>query len=343
MYNYTLYGWPTLIQAVPCTLRPFFGKRFQLTISNGCLLWGLRVVVPEKYKSQVLSLLHDGHPGMTRMKSLSRLHIWWSSIDADIEETVRQCQHCAENARDPIRVPLHQWEESLRPWQRIHIDLAGPFKGKMWLVLIDVYSKWPEVQAVRQTTTEVIIHHLRKIFAINGLPEIIVSDNGPQFKSEDFKKFCNNRGIQHIFSPPYHPRSNGEVERLVQTFKVGVNKIKAQHNKAVDECVLDFLANYRATPHSSTNQTPSELLNGRRLRTKLDLIHPSQQQLRQESSNRQQRNYSQNTKWRQFQVGDLVWIRNYREGKLWIPGMIKSRQGNVMYHVQQENSNITWR
>ncbi len=129
----------------------------------------------------------------------------------------------------------------------------------------------------------------------------------------------------------------------MQTFKVGVNKIKAQHNKEVDECVLDFLANYRATPHTSTNQTPSELLNGRRLRTKLDLIHPSQQQLRLESSNRQQRNYSQNTKWRQFQVGDLVWIRNYREGKLWIPGMIKSRQGNVMYHVQQENSNITWR
>ena len=141
VYNYTLYGWPTSIEAVPCTLRTFFGKRFQLNISNGCLLWRLRVVVPEKYKSNVLSLLHERHPGMTRMKSPSRLHVWWSSIDADIEETVRQCQPCAENARDLIRVPLHQWEEPLRPWQRIPIDLAGPFKGKMWLVLIDVYSK----------------------------------------------------------------------------------------------------------------------------------------------------------------------------------------------------------
>ncbi len=75
----------------------------------------LELLYLKSIKTQVLSLLHDGHPGMTRMKSLSRLHVWWSSIDADIEKTVRQCRHCAENARDPIRVPLHQWEEPLRP------------------------------------------------------------------------------------------------------------------------------------------------------------------------------------------------------------------------------------
>ena len=74
-------------------------------------------------------MLHDGHPGMTKMKSSARLHVWWPGIDEKIEQFFKTCAACSQNAQDPIKVSLHQWE-------RIHINFAGPFKNKMWLLVI---------------------------------------------------------------------------------------------------------------------------------------------------------------------------------------------------------------
>ena len=77
---------------------------------------------PKKYRQAVLKLLHAGHPGTTRMKFLARLHVWWPDVDKNIEYHTSACTGCATTARDPVRVPLHQWELPLRPWQRVHID-----------------------------------------------------------------------------------------------------------------------------------------------------------------------------------------------------------------------------
>ena len=126
---------------------------------NGCLLLGLRVVIPKKYHSSVLKLLHEGHPGITCMKSLARLHVWWPTINADIEQTVQSCSSCQETARDPVRVPLHQWDIPRNPWQRLHIDNTGPYRGTMWLLLIDAYSKWPEVHTIASTTAQATVQH----------------------------------------------------------------------------------------------------------------------------------------------------------------------------------------
>ena len=274
VYSYTLNGWPALSKALPDKIKPFFNKRFELTVNNKCLLWGLRVVVPEKFHSDVLHLLHNGHPGMTKMKSLARLHVWWPGIDEKIETFVKTCTPCSQNARDPIKVPLHQWEIPAQPWQRIHLDFAGPFKNKMWLLVVDAFSKWPEIHSMESTTAEATIKHLRQIFATHGLPRQIVSDNGPQFVATSFQTFCESRGIQHIRTAPYSPRSNGEAERLVQTFKNAIEKRDPHTNAETQEAVTDFLAMYRSTPQSTTNQTPSEMLNNRRMRTILDLLHP---------------------------------------------------------------------
>ena len=110
VFNYTLHGWPNNASAVPKNILPYFHKRTQLTLRNGCLIWGLRVVIPQKYKQAVLKLLHTGHPGTTRMKSLARLHVWWPDIDKNIECHTSVCTGSATTSRDPVRVPLHQWE-----------------------------------------------------------------------------------------------------------------------------------------------------------------------------------------------------------------------------------------
>ena len=89
VYSYTVRGWPDTAHSIPEKVKPFFSKRLQLSITNGCLLWGLRVVIPPQYQEAVLQLLHEGHPGMSRMKSLAKLHFWWPSIDNNIESFVK--------------------------------------------------------------------------------------------------------------------------------------------------------------------------------------------------------------------------------------------------------------
>ena len=290
----------------------------------------------------MLNLLHAGHPGTTRMKSLARLHVWWPNIDKDIEYHTNACTSCATAARDPMRVPLHQWELPLRPWQRVHIDYAGPFKGKMWLLMIDAFSKWPEIHEMKTTTAEATISMLKQIFAAHGLPERIISDNGPQFIVSQFEKFCRFRGIVHSTIAPYQPRSNGEIKRLVETFKTSIEKANPSTEQQLQDGVINFLARYRAMPHTVTGQTPSELLNGRRIRTRLDLLYPSFDQL-QKAKARQEDNYNAGTKTRQYKMGDPVWARNFRGRERWMAGTIKKKIGNVMYKVVIEDKDMIWR
>ena len=121
------------------------------------------------------------------------------------------------------------------------------------------------------TTSTKVISALRKIFARFGLPEQLVSDNGPQFASEEFRQFCETNGIRHIRGSPYHPSLNGAAERLVQTFK---ESMKNQTVKQPQLCLDNFLLSYRATPQSTTNRSPAEMMLGRPLRTKLSLVKP---------------------------------------------------------------------
>ena len=220
VYSYTMRGWPNTAHSIPEKVKPYFSKRLQLSVTNGCLLWGLRVIVPPQYLEAILRLLHDGHPGMSRMKSLARSCVWWPSIDDDIESFVKACNNCPETANDPTKVPLHQWDIPAKPWQCLYIDFAGPYRGKMRMLVVDAYSKWPEVVMMESTTAETMIKQLQQIFSTHGLPLQIISDNDLQLIAEKFKQFCLSRGIQHMTTAPYHPSSNGEVEQFVQTFKL---------------------------------------------------------------------------------------------------------------------------
>ncbi|KAL5473474.1 hypothetical protein EMCRGX_G027963 [Ephydatia muelleri] len=167
--------------------------------------------------------------------------------------------------------PLHPWEYPRNPWQRLHVDFAGPFCARMWLIVVDARTKWPEVIPMETITTTKTVQALRTIFAHWGLPEQIVSDNGPQFTSEEFKQFCGLNGIRHVLVVPYHPRSNGEAERFVKTFKQAFRSMKGEDLlKRLDQ----FLFSYRNTPHTTTGYSPAQLLLGRRLRSKLDLLVP---------------------------------------------------------------------
>jgi len=129
------------------------------------------------------------------MKNLARGYIWYPGIDKDVELLVKGCVGCQKQQKAPSVVNLHPWEWPSSPWERVHIDFAGPFLGRMFLIMVDAHSKWPEVIEMKSTTAERTIDVLHTVFSRNGLPTQIVSDNGAQFSSELFAKFMKDNGI----------------------------------------------------------------------------------------------------------------------------------------------------
>ena len=138
-------------------------------------------------------------------------------MDTALEVAVLTCAECQENQKSPARAPMHPWEWPDCPWARIHIDYAGPVRGKMILVVVDSHSKWIEAHVVISFTSQATIEKLWLIFSTHGLPEVLVSDNGTCFTSEEFAAFVRANGVKHLTSAPYHPAANGLAERAVQT------------------------------------------------------------------------------------------------------------------------------
>ena len=237
-------------------LSPYQKRRDELSLQDGCILWGSRVVVPPQGRERILQELHEGHPGISRMKSLARSFVWWPNLDADIESTVKHCTPCQTSRKLPPAVTIQPWEWPKRPWSRLHIDYAGPLHGHMFLVVVDAYSKWMEVKMVKQANSKTTISVLRSLFATHGIPELLVSDKGSTFTSQEFQDFVQQNGIRHNTSAPYHPATNGLAERAVQTFK---SFLKKNDKGSVEDRLSVFLFRYRITPQATTGQTPAQL------------------------------------------------------------------------------------
>ena len=105
-------------------------KRDELSIEEGCILWGSRLVVPPSSQKPVLELLHQCHPGITRMKSLAHSYVWWPNMDHALENIIKQCDPCQIIQKNPNKAPLNPWMWPSRPWSRLHLDYADPFMGE---------------------------------------------------------------------------------------------------------------------------------------------------------------------------------------------------------------------
>ena len=206
VYRYTWQGWPNKITE---EFKPFTRRKHELTIEGNCILWGNRVVIPLKLRPALLEELHKDHPGASQMKAVARSYFWYPGLDQDIEHKAQSCTSCQAVKNAPPAAPLHPWLWPTKPWQRIHVDFTGPFNGKTYFLVMDAHSKWPEIVEMNSTTSQRTIAELRKMFVAHGLPQQLVSDNGPQFISDEFATFMKSNGIKHIGCAPYHPASNG--------------------------------------------------------------------------------------------------------------------------------------
>ena len=333
MITFVQQGWPTQVHD---QLKPYHVRRDELTVEANCLLWGRKVIVPEKLQSIVLEELHTAHPGVVRMKSIARVHVWWPGIDKKIEEVVKSCLPCQSNRNKPPLTSLHLWNWPSQPWRRLHLDFLGPFLGATFLIIVDAYSKWLEVIPMSSTTAERTITELRKLFATHGLPTQVVTDNGPQFTSQEFEVFLKSNGIQHYKSAPYHPATNGEAERYVQTFKQAMRAAKCDSGTLPTK-LMRFLLSYRTTPNATTGVSPAELLFGRTLRTRLNLLRPDVSTKVEDKQASQKQHHDKKSRERHFQVGQSVLVENNKPEPKWVVGTVLEKLGNISYRVQVGN------
>ncbi|CAS01079.1 Protein CBG26654 [Caenorhabditis briggsae] len=328
-------NWPKIDKSSP--IFPFYSRRESLSIVNGTLMFGHRIVIPAQLRQRVKTTLHKTHPGQQRMKQLARSYIYWPHIDSEIESLVRNCHDCQAAAKNPVKTTLQPWPTASIPLERIHIDYAGPIDGTYYLVFVDAFSKWPEILPTRTITASRTIELLTPIFARYGNPQTLVSDNGTQFVSSTFQQFCASRGIKHLRSPPFHPQSNGQAERFVDTFKRALVKLKRE--ETTQEALQTFLMAYRSTPCASSpgQLSPAENFLKRKMRTIMDLMLPTHLPIDTSSKSdkmKQQFDRHHGAKWRCYSVGDPVFVKDYRSPNTWLPGIVIARSGSVKYTVR---------
>ena len=224
-----------------------------------------RILVPPTLRHEMLKYLHCNHMGRDKMLSNARSLCWWPNLNQDISFILKDCEKCSIK---PNKSSLSPWPFSIKPMQRVHIDYCGPFIENInALIIIDSYSRYPEIFFTKCTDAQFTKTALRKFFAREGVPQVIVSDNGPQFRSEYLRTWLESIGTQQIFTPPRHPQSNGQAENFVRRFKNCVTAIQPSTANELYEITDLFLLQYRASTHSTTQQTPALLFKGRELRT----------------------------------------------------------------------------
>ena len=338
VYERTLYGWS---ETVPINdeLKPYHCRRLELSCDQGCLKWGHRVVVPKSLRQKLLDELHSEHSGVVAMKAIARGFMFWPGLDKGIEELASRCSVCQSLRSRPPKAPLETWRWPSRPFQRVHVDFCE-FANDNFLVLIDSHSKWIEVVYMgTNTTTQRTIDELRAIFATHGIPEELVSDNGPQFRAAIFQEFMKQNGVKHILVPTYHPASNGAAERSVRIVKEALKKqvLTGNSNLSMKHRLANFLLMYRTTPHSTTGYTPAELLVKRKLRTRLSLVLPDLSPKVESKQASQKKYFGGSGKQRRFDVGNRVRVLSppHRAHKLnkWEVGTVVAVCGTRKYLV----------
>lgn len=257
---------------------PFYRVRDQLTAINGVLLLGNRYVIPEAIRHSVMRLAHEGHPGMDAFLDTLRSRVWWPGQARDATTFVERCSVCWR--RHSNHAQMLQPSEIEGVWSKLAVDLVT-IEGNTCLSIVDYGSRYPEVLPLASSISTAVREKLIEVFARFGLPSTLVSDNGPQFVSDEMAKFLHRLGISHVKSSPRYPQSNGMVERLHRLVRERLRGLRPTipFSHRLQQVLMDI----RNSRNRMLGTTPSEALFNRVLRTRLPthidpvMVNPSHQ------------------------------------------------------------------
>ena len=306
-------GWPDKKSDLPPQTVPFHSFRDELISEAGVIYKRERVVIPKNLRRKTLGQLHSAHMGLQATIRRARETIFWPHMNSDIKNLLDSCETCKSFEPQQAKQPLKNHEVIDQRWAKLGADLFH-HDGNDYLITVDYLTNFWEVDNLNHDLTALsIIYKLRQQFARHGTPVELVTDNGPQFVSEQFEAFSQRWGFVHTTTSPYHPRSNGKVESAVKTAK-GLMR-KAAHSGA--DVWLGVLE-YRNTPTQGFDSSPAERLFSRRTRTILPAKPSTLQAKVQEatasklchSQEVQAKAYNRGSKeLRDLKVGDIVTIK----------------------------------
>ena len=259
VYQLTQQGWLHQRRHIPHLVRRYWDFRDELSTDDGMLLKGPRLIIPGELQEEYLSRLHKSHLSASKVQENAKQHMYWTGIDADIEDYTKRCQECIKRSQ-VAKEPLQPHDIPEGPWRKFGIDYFA-FDGKSYVLICDYFSKFPFLYRAK-TSFWSLRDHLIDLFSIEGYPDEIVSDNRPPFQSKEFAKFLSGLGIKHTTSSPGYPHSNGFIEWHIHTVK---NMLSKSSNT---QSFQEVLADLRTTRISMGLPSPAEILHGRNLTTR---------------------------------------------------------------------------
>lgn len=339
-----LKGWPEQTADIPATLMPYYGFRDELAVHDGLIYRGERLVIPKELKPMMRESIHSSHIGVNGCLRRARESMYWPSMNADIRNYIAQCETCRSVENRQAKETLRSHPPTDRPWEKISADLFT-LNGKEYLVVCDYFSNFIEVNYLEDTKSSTVIRKLKGHFARYGIPDCMVTDNGPQFTSDNFKKFAENWDFEVQTSSPGHQQANGLAESAVKTAKKLLRKAKMDGQ----DPFLALLA-HRNTPSESMGTSPAQRFFGRRTKTQLPVttgllrpqgINPeSTNERRKISQAKQAHYYNQHAKdLEALEEGDIVRMRPFQlNKKTWDKASVKRRLDDRSYEVESNDT-----
>ena len=269
LHQMVMKGWPDTKEEVPHSIREYWTVRDELSVYDGIVYKGMRIVVPPSMRPAMLSQIHESHLGIVKCKQRGKESLFWPGMQKQIEELVNDCVTCSAVDHKSPKEPLKPTATPSLPWEEVSSDIFE-FNNSHYIIVADYFSRYIEADKLDDLSSSSTIQLLKSYFRRHGIPLKLRTDNGPQYSSAEFADFCMKYGIEHHTSSPYHPQANGHAERSVQT-------VKRLWRKCTDKDLA--LLDYCTTPLESCGLSPAQLLMSRRPRnlvpTRKELLKPT--------------------------------------------------------------------
>ena len=336
-------GWPDEKQETPLAIRAYWPFRDELTAHNNLVFKGTKIIVPKSMQALMLQRIHSSHQGPDASVRRAKDVVFWPGMASAIRHLANQCTTCNDYAVKQQKEPLISTEVPSRPWSIVAQDLFT-LNSKSYLITVDFYSDFWELDALPDTSGETIVARTKAHFACYGIPDRVISDNGPQFCSQLYEDFARQWDFEHVTSSPYHNQSNGKAESAIKIAKRLLKKA-TQDKKDTNLAILAW----RNTPKEGNFYSPAQKLHSRRTRT---LLPMSEQLLLPEVAT----NVERNIQWRrqkakeQYDKGakqlplltkaQTVRIQPTKQGDKWKKAVVVKQVGRRSYLVKTTSGNL---